>query len=114
MKNRTDKLLVSVYALHGDTCSLAPHCKPLGCASGFDSTDYVLSAKFAYLQEALDYADSVVTRGVHVRVVSRIVPTIPFIREYSPKSDARDCTCADRSWYGAEHDSACPLEGVRS
>jgi hypothetical protein len=27
---RTDKLAVSVYALHGDTCSLAPHCKTLG------------------------------------------------------------------------------------
>jgi hypothetical protein len=82
--NRNDKLLVSVYALHGDTCSLAPHCKSLGCASGFESTDYVLSARFAYLQEAIDYALSVTNRGVHVRLVSRIVPTAPFIREYSP------------------------------
>jgi hypothetical protein len=81
---RNDKLLVSVYALHGDTCSLAPHCKSLGCASGFESTDYVLSARFAYLQEAIDYAMSVVNRGVHVRLVSRIVPTAPFIRDYSP------------------------------
>jgi hypothetical protein len=22
-----------------------------------------------------------------------------------------DCDCADRSWYGEEHDSACPLAG---
>jgi hypothetical protein len=82
--NRSDKLLVSVYALHGDTCSLAPHCKSLGCASGFESTDYVLSARFAYLQEAIDYAQAVVNREVHVRLISRIVPTAPFIRDYSP------------------------------
>jgi hypothetical protein len=82
--NRNDKLLVSVYALHGDTCSLAPHCKSLGCASGFESTDYVLSARFAYLQEAIDYALAVANRGVHVRLISRIVPTAPFIRDYSP------------------------------
>jgi hypothetical protein len=25
--------------------------------------------------------------------------------------DEDDCTCADRSWYGPEHDSACPLAG---
>jgi hypothetical protein len=89
MKTRTDKLAVSVYALHGDTCSLAPHCKTLGCASGFDSTDYGLSAKFAYLQEALDYADYIVKRGVRVRVVSRIVPTVPFIREYAPVKEVQ-------------------------
>jgi hypothetical protein len=82
--NRNDKLLVSVYALHGDSCSLAPHCKSLGCASGFESTDYVLSARFAYLQEAIDYALAVTNRGVHVRLISRIVPTAPFIRDYSP------------------------------
>jgi hypothetical protein len=23
------------------------------------------------------------------------------------------CDCAERSWYGPEHDSACPLTGVR-
>jgi hypothetical protein len=86
--NRNDKLLVSVYALHGDTCSLAPHCKSLGCASGFESTDYVLSARFAYLQEAIDYAQAVVARGVRVRLVSRIVPTAPFIRDYSPAKEA--------------------------
>jgi hypothetical protein len=22
-----------------------------------------------------------------------------------------DCDCSDRSWYGEEHDSACPLAG---
>ncbi len=25
-----------------------------------------------------------------------------------------DCTCDDRSWYGPEHDSTCPLEGPRA
>jgi hypothetical protein len=74
MAIKTDKLAVSVYALHGDTCGLAPHCKSLGCASGFDSTDWVLSAKFAYLQEAIDYAEAVSKRGVRVRLVSRIMP----------------------------------------
>jgi hypothetical protein len=24
------------------------------------------------------------------------------------------CDCADRSWYGEEHDSACPCEGPRT
>jgi hypothetical protein len=24
-----------------------------------------------------------------------------------------DCDCLDRSWYGMEHDEACPCEGVR-
>lgn len=24
-----------------------------------------------------------------------------------------DCDCADRSWYGPEHDSACPCSGPR-
>jgi hypothetical protein len=49
MKIRTDKLSASVYARHGDSCSLAPHCESLGCASGFKPDDYVVSAKFAYL-----------------------------------------------------------------
>jgi hypothetical protein len=82
--NRTDKLDVFVYALHGDTCSLAPHCESLGCASGFKSADYVLSARFAYLQEGIDYAFAVANRGVHVRLISHIVPSAPFIRDYSP------------------------------
>jgi hypothetical protein len=87
--NRSDKLLVSIYALHGDTCSLAPHCKSLGCASGFDATDYVLSARFAYLQEAIDYAQAITKRGVNTRLISRIVPSAPFIRDYAPaKQDA--------------------------
>jgi hypothetical protein len=25
--------------------------------------------------------------------------------------DNAECDCADRSWYGKEHDSACPLAG---
>ncbi len=83
---KTDKLLVSVYALHGDTCSIAPHCKSLGCASGCAPDDYVLSARFAYLQEAIDYAQAVVKRGARVRLISRIVPTAPFTRDYSPET----------------------------
>ncbi len=82
---KTDKLLVNVYALHGDTCSLAPNCKSLGCASGHASDDYVLSARFAYLQEGLDYAEAVSKRGVRVRLISRIVPTAPYVSDY-PKA----------------------------
>ena len=55
MRVRIDKLTVSCYALHGDTCCIAPHCRVLGCASGFWADDYVLAARFAYLQEAIDY-----------------------------------------------------------
>lgn len=68
----TDKLNVRVYARHGDTCGLAPHCESLGCASGHKPDDYVLSAAFAYLQEAIDYAQAIQGRGVSVRLVSRI------------------------------------------
>ena len=55
MRIRTDKLAVSCYALHGDICCNAPHCRALGCASRFWADDYVLVARFAYLQEAIDY-----------------------------------------------------------
>jgi hypothetical protein len=79
---KTDKLLASVYAHHGDTCSLAPHCKSLGCASGHGPDDYVLSARFAYLQEAIDYCQAVALRGVRSRLVSRIVPTAPYTSDY--------------------------------
>ena len=88
MKLRTDTLAVSVYASHGDTCPNAPHCKSLGCASGFDSNDFVLSARFAYLQEAIDYCQAVAARGVRVRLVSKIVPSVPFVSDY-PKREAR-------------------------
>jgi hypothetical protein len=84
---KTDKLLVSVYARHGDSCGLAPHCRSLGCPSGFQPDDYVLSARFAYFLEALDYAQMVAGRGVHTRVVSRIASE-PYITDY-PKAEVR-------------------------
>ena len=83
--NRSDKLLISIYANHGDTCSLAPHCVSLGCASGHGPDDYVLSAKFAYFLEAIDYAQAIAARGVRVRLVSRIAPGKPYVSEY-PKA----------------------------
>jgi len=89
MKLKNDKLAVSVYASHGDTCSNAPHCESLGCASGFASEDFVLSAKFAYLQEALDYARAISARGVRVRLVSRIVPNAPYVSDYPKPTEAR-------------------------
>jgi hypothetical protein len=85
MKLKTDKLTVSVYANHGDTCSVAPHCVSLGCASGHAPDDYVLSAKFSYLQEALDWTMAVSARGVRVRLVSRIVPSAVYVSDY-PKA----------------------------
>ena len=86
MKLKTDKLLVSVYVSHGDTCSLAPHCESLGCASGYKSDDFVLAAKFAFFQEGLDYAEYVSKKGVRARLVSKIGPT-PYISDY-PKAVA--------------------------
>jgi len=85
MKLKKDTLAVSVYALHGDMCALAPHCESLGCASGFVPTDYVLSARFAYLQEAIDYASACSARGVRMRLVSRILPSAPYTSDY-PKA----------------------------
>jgi len=42
----------------------------------------MLSARFAYLQEGLDYAEAVSKRGVRVRLISRIVPTAPYTTDY--------------------------------
>lgn len=86
---RTDHLDVSVYARHGDTCGLEDsygHHDSLGCASGFKANDMVLAARFAYLQEAIDYCEQVGKRGVNTRLVSRIVATAPYVSEY-PKRD---------------------------
>lgn len=82
---RTDKLAVSCYAKHGDMCSNAPHCESLGCASGLASEDYVLVAKFAYLQEAIDYCLDGTKCGVNMRLVSRICKPL-FTREYAPQA----------------------------
>lgn len=88
--NRTDNLLVSVYARHGDTCGLEDsygHHDSLGCASGFKASDMVLVARFAYLQEAIDYCQQVAGRGVNTRLVSRIAGPrcTPYVSEYTPK-----------------------------
>lgn len=86
--NRTDSLAVSVYARHGDTCGLEDsygHHDSLGCANGFKADDMVLVARFAYLQEAIDYCQQVGARGVNTRLVSRIVPSAPYVSEY-PKA----------------------------
>ena len=80
---RTDKLAVSVYAKHGDMCSLAPHCESLGCASRLASEDYVLVARFAYLQEAIDYCQTGCSRGVNMRLVSRICKP-KYVSNYAP------------------------------
>lgn len=87
---RNNSLAVSVYARHGDTCGLEDsygHHDTLGCASGFKSHDMVLVARFAYLQEAIDYCQQVGARGVNTRLVSRIVPTAPYVSEYPKRRD---------------------------
>jgi hypothetical protein len=85
MKIKTDSMAVRIYARHGDTCAVAPHCKSVGCASGHGPDDYVLCAGFAYLQDAIDYALLVSGRGVRVRLISRIVPSAPLVSDY-PKN----------------------------
>lgn len=89
-KLKTDKLLVSCYARHGDMCGLAPHCRSLGCASGHDSDDYVLVARFAYLQEAIDYCQSGAKRGVNMRFVSRICSPA-YTSDYTPSVPCASC-----------------------
>lgn len=72
---RTDSTLVSVYAKHGDTCGLQDsygHHDSLGCASGFKAADYVLVARFAYFQEAIEYCEMIGKRGVNSRLVSHL------------------------------------------
>ena len=86
-KLKTDKLAVRVHAKHGDTCSIAPHCTSLGCASGCKPSDLVLVAQFAYLQEAIDYCQEGARRGVSMRLISRICP-IPYVSNYEPNGRA--------------------------
>jgi hypothetical protein len=88
MRIRADKLAVNCYALHGDICSIAPHCRSLGCASGFWADDYVLVARFAYLQEAIDYCLEGSERGVRMKLISRLVPNKPFVSDYPKKEVA--------------------------
>jgi hypothetical protein len=88
MAIKTDTLAISVYARHGDTCGLADsygHHDSLSCASGMKQDDYVLVARFAYLQEAIDYCEQIGKRGVNSRLVSRIVPSAPYTSDY-PKA----------------------------
>jgi hypothetical protein len=82
--NRTDKLLVSCYVRHGDTCGLdLAHHDLLGCASRYKADDFVLVAKFAYLQEAIDYCLDGARRGCQMKLVSKICAE-PFIKQYIP------------------------------
>ena len=83
---KADKLPVSCYVRHGDTChtSESPSVHDsLNCASGFRADDYVLVARFAYLQEGIDYCQMGARRGVSMRLVSRIT-SIPHVSNYIP------------------------------
>jgi hypothetical protein len=105
MKLKTDKLLVSVYARHGDMCGLADsygHHDSLGCATGLKEWDYVLVAKFAYLQEAIEYCQEASARGVRVRLVSRIVGgAAPYVSDY-PKGNVGSALDAVHAQYVAD------------
>lgn len=85
-KLKADKLPVSVYARHGDTCHTA-ECAAvhdaLHCASRHKADDYVLTARFCYLQEAIDYCQASAKLGVSMRLVSRIT-SVPHISNYIP------------------------------
>ena len=90
MAIKTDTLAVSVYARHGDICGLNDsygHHDQLGCASGHREADIVLVARFAYLQEAIDYCAEIGRRGVRSRLVSRIVANAPYVSDY-PKTQS--------------------------
>jgi hypothetical protein len=49
--------------------------------------DYVLVARFAFFQEAIDYCLEGSSRGVDMKLISRLVPGKPFISDY-PKKEA--------------------------
>lgn len=74
MPNRTDELNFAIFTLHGDCCN----CIEGDCASGFSRKDYVLSAKFAYLLEALDVIEKWNSRGVNCRLRSPRYGTCDF------------------------------------
>jgi len=69
MLTSTDKLEYAVYALHDDTCSLAHEMGVTAhneqCASGHKAGSFVLSARFAYMLEAIDYCFLLNGRGVN-------------------------------------------------
>jgi hypothetical protein len=89
MTLKTDKLLVSAYVRHGDTCHSGDHHDSLNCASGFKANDYVLVAKFGYLQECLDYAIEGARRGCRMLVISRIAKE-PMRWHYIPEQFAAE------------------------
>jgi hypothetical protein len=66
---RSDDLHFLIYTRHGDSCN----CVPGQCASGYQPHDYVLAAKHAYFQEAIDVAVTWAARGVNCRIKSTAV-----------------------------------------
>jgi hypothetical protein len=36
---------------------------------------------------------------------------LDLLEDTEPTRGDMECDCADRSWYGPEHDSACPFAG---
>jgi hypothetical protein len=60
---RTDTLTFSIYTRHGDSCG-CENWPPNTCISRCQPNDYVLAAKFSYLQEALDVVERWQKRGV--------------------------------------------------
>jgi hypothetical protein len=67
--NRSDTLNFAIYTRHGDSCccqSMAPNT----CASKCNPDDYVLAARFSYLQEALEVIEKWNKRGVSCKLRS--------------------------------------------
>jgi hypothetical protein len=65
---RTDTLDFAIFTRHGDSCG----CQPANpCYKGYHPDDYVLAAKFTYLQEALDVIQKWQARGVSCKLRSK-------------------------------------------
>jgi hypothetical protein len=85
----TQVLRVSVYARYGDACGCGGVWP---CPYESRHQEYIRVGRFAYLLEGIEYAQAIAARGVSARLISHIVPTQPFVRDYPAKSGAKPTT----------------------
>jgi hypothetical protein len=139
MCGATNKKPKSVLEHHKDEFQLEPAFNPSGqrmtlcrdCRIG--SAELLASRRpYALVTISGGVADLVIAEGdaeVDILDFDNLESTGPedlilsdrewdYLKEYSPDlfaffapSFAKSCGCADRSWFGKEHDSACPLAG---